>query len=102
MRLTFAALPLIALSACATPESRIRSALLDAGLSRPVSTCMAQRMVDRLSLGQLQKLSRLSGLRERRIGDLTVSEFLKQTRALGDPEILAVTTTAGIGCAIAS
>jgi hypothetical protein len=76
--------------------------LLNAGLSRPVSSCMAQRMVDRLSLGQLQKLSRLSALRDTRIGNLTVGEFLKKTRALGDPEILTVVTTAGLGCAIAS
>ncbi|MFM9979073.1 MAG: hypothetical protein ACKVOP_13640 [Sphingomonadaceae bacterium] len=63
---------------------------------------MAQRMVDRLSLAQLQRLSNLSGLRETRIGDLTVGEFLQRARALGDPEILSVMTTAGLGCAIAS
>ena len=102
MRLILIALPLLALSACATPESRVRSALLSAGLSKPVSTCMAQRMVDRLSLGQLQKLSRLADLRDRRIGDLTIGEFVRKTRALGDPEIFAVVTTAGLGCAIAS
>lgn len=102
MRLILIALPVIMLSACATPESRVRTALLNAGLSRPVSTCMAQRMVDRLSLGQLQKLSRLSALSNTRISNLTVGEFLKRTRALGDPEILTVVTTAGLGCAIAS
>ena len=102
MRLMFLALPFLALASCATPESRVRSPLLDAGLSRPVSTCMAQRMVDRLSLGQLQRLSRLSGLRNRQIGNLTVSEFIRETRGLGDPEIFAVVTTAGLGCAIAS
>jgi hypothetical protein len=102
MRLFLAALPLLALSACATPETRVRTALLDAGLSRPVASCMAQRMVDRLSLGQLQKLSRLSGLKDRQIGQLTVREFLRQASALGDPRILEVVTTAGLGCAIAS
>ena len=102
MRSLLIILPLMAVTACATPESRVRSALLDAGLSKPVSTCMAQRMVDRLSLGQLQKLSRLSGLRNRRIGDLTIGEFVRETRGLGDPEIFAVVTTAGLGCAIAS
>ncbi len=102
MRLLFAALPLLALSACATPESRVRTALLDAGLSRPVASCMAQRMVDRLSLGQLQKLSRLSGLSKTQIGQLSVGELLRRTKALGDPEILTVVTTAGLGCAIAS
>ncbi len=102
MRPLIIVLPFLAVAACATPESRVRSALLDAGLSKPVSTCMAQRMVDRLSLGQLQKLSRLSGLRNRRIGDLTIGEFVRETRGLGDPEIFAVVTTAGLGCAIAS
>ena len=102
MRLFCIALPLLALSACATPESRVRTALLDAGLSKPIATCMAERMVDRLSLAQLQRLSRLSGLGSTRIGDLTVGEFLRKTRGLGDPEILAVVTTAGLGCAIAT
>ncbi len=102
MRAIMVILPLLALSACATPESRVRTALLNAGLSKPVSTCMAQRMVDRLSLGQLQRLSRLAALRDTRIRELTVGEFLNKTRALGDPEIFAVVTTAGLGCAIAS
>jgi hypothetical protein len=102
VRLILAALPLLALSACATPETRVRTALLDAGLSRPVASCMAQRMVDRLSLGQLQKLSRLSGIGKTEIGKLTVGELLRRTKALGDPEILTVVTTAGLGCAIAS
>lgn len=102
MRLILAALPLIALSACATPETRVRTALMDAGLSRPIASCMAQRMVDRLSLGQLQKLSRISGIGSTQIGKLTVREFLKKTAALGDPEILGVVTTAGLGCAIAT
>lgn len=102
MRLILAAFPLLALAACATPESRVRTALIDAGLPRPVASCMAQRMVDRLSLAQLQRLSRLSGLGEQQIGQLTVREFLRRTAALGDPQILTVVTTAGLGCAIAS
>jgi hypothetical protein len=96
------ALPLLALSACATPETRVRTALIDAGLSRPIATCMAQRMVDRLSLGQLQRLSHLSGLNERTIGQMTIREFIRKVDALGDPHILTVVTTAGLGCAIAS
>ena len=102
MRPTLLLLPFLALAACATPESRVRTALLDAGLSKPISTCMAQRMVDRLSLGQLQRLSRVSSLGSNRIGDLTIGEFIRKARAIGDPEILTVVTTAGLGCAIAS
>ena len=102
MRILLAALPLLALAACATPETRVRTSLIDAGVPKPIATCMAQRMVDRLSLGQLQKLSRLSGVTRERLGTLTVAELLRRTRALGDPEILGVVTTAGLGCAIAT
>ena len=40
-------------------ESRVKSALLDAGLSERNSSCMAERMVDRLSISQLRKLENL-------------------------------------------
>ena len=91
------------LSACAaTPESQVRSGLMNAGLSRPMANCMAQRMVDRLSLMQLRRLSSLSSLKGQQIGQLTIAEFLHKARALGDPKILEVVTTAGLGCAIAT
>jgi predicted Zn-dependent protease len=102
MRLMFAALPVLAIAGCATPETRVRTALMEAGISRPVASCMAQRMVDRLSLAQLQKLSRLSGMSRTQIGQLSVGELLRRARALGDPEIVSVVTTAGVGCAIAA
>ena len=91
------------LSACATPspEARIRTALVDAGLDRAVAGCMAGRLVDRLSIAQLRKLSSLSKLREDDLRTMTVEQFFHKTRALGDPEILRVVTKAGIGCAIA-
>jgi hypothetical protein len=104
MRVTFIAVALIAVSAsaCASREARVRNALLKTGLPPPVADCMAGRMVDRLSLGQLRRLQSLSGLREDRIATLTVGEFVELARTLGDPELLAVVSTAGLGCAIAS
>lgn len=86
----------LALSGCATPEARTRSALEKTGLSRPVSACMAGRMVDRLSLVQLQRLGRLGRLQ--RANDF--DEFLRLTRALRDPEILAVVSSSGLVCAV--
>lgn len=91
---------MLALSACATPETRVRTALQDAGLSRPMSKCMAQRMVDQLSLLQLRRLESLSGLRDSRIGDMTFDQFFHHVRALKDPEIISVVSRAGLGCAI--
>ena len=99
-RLILAVTALSALAACATPETRVRSGLMRAGLSAPVSACMADRMVDRLSLGQLNKLNGLGKLRKRKPGHVTFDEFVKQTRSLQDPEIITVVTSSGVICAL--
>ena len=91
---------LLALSACATPETRIRIALTDAGLSKPIAACMADRMVDRLSLVQLNRLNGLKKLHGQDMRKLTIEEFLRRTRSLQDPRILSVATSSGLICAI--
>ena len=73
---------------------------MNAGLSAPISACRADRMVDRLSLGQLNKLTGLGKLQKRNAGDVTINEFVKQTRALQDPEIIGVVTSSGVICAV--
>jgi hypothetical protein len=96
-----ALLPLV-LAGCATPESRIRNSLVQAGLPKPVAGCMAGRMVDRLSLVQLNKLRGLSKLQDKKVRELSIEEFVKRTKALQDPEILSVVTSSGVICAISS
>lgn len=104
MRILPSLMSLLALAACATPspEARIRSKLLEMGLSRPVASCMAERLVDRLSPAQLHKLASLSKLKGADLHTMTVDDFLRRARALGDSEILRVVASAGIGCAIAA
>ncbi len=99
-RIALVGIAALALSACATPETRIRAALMDAGLSQPIAACMAGRMVDRLSLIQLNKLNGLKKLRGQDMRKVTVEEFLRRTRALQDPEILGVATSSGLICAV--
>jgi hypothetical protein len=98
-----AAIPLLllplALAACATPETKLRTGLNNAGLSKAMSACMAERMVDRLSLLQLRRLSALGSLKDKRITDLTLDQFLRKVRALKDPEILTVSTSSAAVCA---
>ena len=84
-----------ALSACAVPEAKLRTGLTNAGLPRPLAACMAERMVDRLSLTQLMRIADLPKAREAE----SLDRFLHRVRALGDPEILAVATTSGGLCA---
>lgn len=90
----------LALSGCATPETRLRTGLQNAGLSKAMSACMAERMVDRLSLVQLRRLSALGSLKDRQITDLTLDQFFRKVRALKDPEILTVTTSSAALCAL--
>lgn len=85
----------LALSACAVPEDRLRTGLVNAGLSRPLAACMAERMVDRLSLAQLMRLADLPKAREAE----SLDRFLRRVRALGDPEILSVTSSSAALCA---
>ena len=89
-----------ALASCATPETRIRTALTDAGLNKPMASCMADRMVDRLSLWQLNKLRGLGKLKGADTKTLSYREFLKRTKSLQDPEILGVITSSGAVCAV--
>lgn len=100
IRIAGPVLAIALLSACATPETRVRTALIDAGLSKPIAACMADRMVDRLSLIQLNRLSGLKKLRGQDMRKVTVDEFLKRTRSLQDPEILGVVTSSGLICAV--
>lgn len=100
MKRLLAATSMLALAACATPETRVRTALVDAGLSQPIAACMADRMVDRLSLIQLNRLSGLKKLRGADMRKVSVEEFLKRTRSLQDPEILGVVTSSGLICAV--
>ena len=86
-----------ALLAACTPSKlaygQVKSAMIDAGLSEKNSACMAERMTDRLSLGQLQKLKRLKG-EKRSLGD-----YVGAVRRVGDSEALAVTASSAALCA---
>ena len=97
MRHAFLLAALAILAACATPETRLRTGLVKAGLSDPLAACMADRMVDRLSLMQLRRLSDLG--RAGRAENLDA--FLHRVRSLRDPEIWTVTSSSAAICAVA-
>lgn len=78
-------------------ESRVRSVLVEAGLSDRNADCMAVRMVDRLSIGQLKKLEALKARKGER--PLTIGEYLERVRRVGDAEVVAVTASSAGLCA---
>ncbi|MGB3737910.1 MAG: hypothetical protein WA948_01000 [Pontixanthobacter sp.] len=81
-------------------ESRVRSALVDAGLNDSTADCMAERMVDRLSIGQLKKLERVKARPGEKAKGLSVSDYLDRVRRVGDAEVVTVTASSAGLCAI--
>jgi hypothetical protein len=101
LHILVAGFALLALSACATtPESRIRSSLINLGLSQHTASCMAANVSSKLTKGQIETLSRLSGLNKRKIGEMTIGEFTHLLTRSGNAEMVAIFARAGIGCAI--
>lgn len=88
--------PLLVLASCATPESRVRTALVNAGLSPRMSECMAQKMVDKLTITQLRQLGEVAKAGKAR----NVGDFLDDIRAIHDPRTISVTTRAALGCSL--
>lgn len=85
----------LALSGCVEriAESRVRSALVESGLSEQTSACMARRMVDRLTISQLRKLQALRGPRR------SLADYVLAVRRVGDREVLEVTASSAALCA---
>lgn len=93
---------MFALGACATlsPEARVRTSLIEAGLSPRMAQCMATNMVDDLSLLQLRRVESLSSLRGQDVGAMPIDRFLYRLRAVEDPEIFLTTSRAALTCTI--
>ncbi|QDM41721.1 MULTISPECIES: hypothetical protein [Bacteria] len=81
-------------------ESRVRSALVDAGLSERNADCMAGRMVDRLTIDQLRKLEALKARAGERDKPVTIGEYVERVRRVGDSEVVAVTASSAGLCAV--
>lgn len=73
---------------------RVRSALLDAGVSDRVAACMGKRMVKRLSFVQLMKLQALEGEKP------TLGAWVRAVKKVDDSEVILVTTTSAALCKV--
>ena len=91
----------ISLSGCVQKiaESRVRTALVEAGLGERNADCMAERMVDRLSISQLRKLEELKAKPGEREKGLSLRDYVTRVRRVGDAEVVAVTATSAGLCA---
>lgn len=101
MRFVTLASGMLLLGGCAQTiaEGRVRSALTDAGLEPRHADCMAERMVDRLTIEQLRKLERLKAREGERNSGLSLAQYVERVRRVGDAEVIAVTATSAGLCA---
>ncbi len=83
-------------------QTRVQTALTDAGVPETLATCMAPRMVDRLSLNQLRKLERMGPQDGETVVPLSSAEALARLRRVDDPEAVEMTVRAAGGCALES
>ncbi len=82
------------LAGCTTPQAPVRAGLMNAGVDERTATCMADRMVHRLSLLQLRRMAGLG--KASRSRDL--DQLLYRLRSLDDPEIVTVTASSAALC----
>ncbi len=100
MRGVLALAAVLAFTGCAKlAEDRVHDELVEAGLPDAMAECMAGRLAERLSLGQLRKLERLAPLEGEADVPLTIAEFLERVRRVDDPEVVEVTAAAAAVCA---
>jgi hypothetical protein len=82
-------------------EMQVKGALVESGIGEKRATCMAERMVDRLTIGQLWKLRQgmaaQDGEPEEGYG---LGELVKRLRRVDDGEAVAVLTTSAGLCAV--
>lgn len=80
---------------------QVESALTQSGLSEERADCMADRMVDRLTVWQLWKLRQGMAAREGEPEQASgMGELIKRLRRVGDFEAVSVVTTSAGLCAI--
>ena len=80
-------------------EGRVESALVEGGLSHENAECMAERMVDRLTIDQLLKLERVKARSGEREKPASIAQYIERVRRVGDAEVIAVTATSAGLCA---
>jgi len=73
-------------------RSRVEGALTRAGLSQPMAQCMAQRMVDHLTISQLRKLEALQG------PNRSAMDYVAAVQRINDPQVIQVTASAAGAC----
>ena len=102
MRTLAGACAALALAGCVQTiaQGRVERALTDNGVGENTAACMAERMVDRLTIEQLKKLENLKPREGEGKRPTGVRDFLRRVNRVGDAEVVAVTGSSAALCAV--
>ena len=81
-------------------EARVEQALLANGVPENLATCMAPRMVDRLSISQLRKLERLAPEEGEERMPQSMGAAMARLRRVDDREAVEQLVRVGGGCGL--
>jgi hypothetical protein len=89
---------MLLVAGCATPSQRISSKLISYGVPEPQAVCVGDKLEDRLSIAQLQRISQIAKRSRNEAGQVTITQFAQALDKPGDEEIVAEVLRAGLGC----
>ena len=81
-------------------EERIEAALLAKGVSEPIASCMAERLTDRLTVGQLVKLKRITQREGESALPGNMDEAIERLQRVDDPEAVRIFILTATQCSV--
>jgi hypothetical protein len=86
------------MAGCTTPSQRISSKLIGYGVPEPQAVCVGDKLEDRLSISQLQRIGQIAKRSRDDTGQVTIAQFAAALNKPGDEELVAEVLRAGLGC----
>jgi hypothetical protein len=86
------------LAGCATPSQRISSRLIEYGVPQPQAVCVGDKLEDRLSISQMQRIGQIAKRSRNDAGQVTITQFAQALDKPGDEALVAEVVRAGLGC----
>lgn len=86
------------LAGCATPSQRISSKLVDYGVPQPQAVCVGDKLEERLTISQIQRIGNIAKRSRGTDGRVTLAQFAAALDRPGDEAIVAEVLRAGLGC----
>lgn len=89
---------MLLVAGCSTPSQRISSKLISYGVPEPQAVCVGDKLDDRLSIAQLQRIGQIAKRSRNEAGQVTITQFARALDKPGDEQLVAEVLRAGLGC----